>query len=240
MAFKDRINKNKKDAKGIFAVIGGHRLAGKSTLAGSLPGKTLMLQTELLETGSRSAKALSEKNGYTLDIIDVKNFKDVLSILEEVTKKDYDNVYIDSLTSLLDVQFVEDGMDKLKGNNIWDGFRKLGDKGVEFLMACKNIVDNKGINIFTTIAYKVKFDSDGETVDVQYDMKGQMTLGTLHKVCPIIVTVGKVNTEKDGLVRCLYTYDNGKYPGRIDYLLEEDNPKIIKPDLSLVLKLVNC
>ena len=54
--------------RGIFGAITGLRLAGKSTLAGTLPGKTAMLTARLFETGSGSAIALAKQLGNYIDV----------------------------------------------------------------------------------------------------------------------------------------------------------------------------
>ena len=41
--------------KGVFIIIKGTRLSGKSTIAGTLKGKSILAQAALLETGSNSA-----------------------------------------------------------------------------------------------------------------------------------------------------------------------------------------
>ena len=49
--------------KRLFCVVAGPRLGGKTTIAGTLPGKTLLLQAAVLESGSRSALKLARERG---------------------------------------------------------------------------------------------------------------------------------------------------------------------------------
>ena len=66
MSVLSRLIAQKAEDKKLFAVVAARRLGGKTTLAGTLPGTTLMLQAAVLESGSNSAKQLAEQRGNKL------------------------------------------------------------------------------------------------------------------------------------------------------------------------------
>jgi hypothetical protein len=72
-------------------------------------------------------------------------------------------------------------------------------------------------------------------------MKGKVSLESLTKLAEAVITILPPGKTEDGAVnRRLLTLNDGLWPGRIDGLLDHQNPGIIEPaDLGALLKLID-
>lgn len=229
----------KKKEKGVFAIVAGLRLSGKSTLAGTLPGKTLLIQAALRETGSASAKRLSEQRKTTLDIVEFNQLSELSEILNEVAGSDYDNVYIDGISAITNIKYNEPAVLKsAQGANPWGAFDLIKKTMEDFIMTAKELAETSKKNVFMTLALNPEFDAAGSLIEVKPELKGKATLAIIKGYAPTVLVVRSRKTEKGDTVRELLTRNEGPYSARIDALLDDENPGIVPADLSYVLTLI--
>lgn len=239
MGILSKLAKQEQEA-GIFAVVAGARTSGKSTIPGTLPGKTLMLQAALLETGSKSAKNLAKELGNDLTVISFDSVAQLTEILQDPDVKDFNNLYIDGLSAITDQIFATPEVKKATRKNTWDGFRELWVAATDLLLLAKEMSTSQ--NVFFSLAVKEKYDSNGTLIAVEPETKGNATIGSIQKLCPtILYTVAEVYETEEGEIvteRKLITGYRGVYAGRIDSLLDKQNPGILPADLSQVIALI--
>lgn len=239
MSILDRINTAHKN-HGVFGLVGAERIGGKSTLAGTLPGRTLFLQASGLETGSKSAATLAARNGNQLDIVAFTSLADLTTLLDDPEIEAYDNLYVDSLSAVTELKYAEPAIQILMKKNTWDGFREIGTAMSSFILKCKKMAEDTGMNVFMTLGYNTKRDANGALVELVPACMGNKTLAEIKKLCPVTVSLRTVITEKGESERQMITKSVGPYPGRIDTLLDDENPGILPADLSLLLNLVKA
>jgi hypothetical protein len=219
--------------KKLFAVIAGPRLGGKTTIAGTLPGKTLLLQAAILESGSRSAEALARKRGNQLKVDMFMDIVDLRAKLEKEAKsKDYDHIFIDGFSAINDMRWGSNDMQDMYKRDQWGAFGKHGQDMKSLLQWMKGYTyEPFGKNVFLTCALK------GEGADVELECKGKVAVTEITKLGEAVLTVMQVPAE-EGQKRVMITRSYNNWPGRIDGILDEDNPGWLAPDLSLVLNLL--
>lgn len=238
----DKVKKQKKpESKKLFGVVAGLRLMGKTTLAGTLPGKTLLLQAGILESGSQSAESLAAKLGNELSVLTFHNMTELLDIAAELkTDTEYDNVYVDGLSAITEMKLKEPATAALIRKNVWDGYRELGDFATDVVMHFKELtygqIAKKPKNVFITCALITKQDKSGNVVDVALETKGNVAVTSITKLGECVVTVTSQQTE-EGPVRVLVTKTIDFWPGRIDGILDDNNPGFINANLGDLLKL---
>jgi hypothetical protein len=241
----DRLNKQaKSEGKKLFAVVAGPRLAGKTTLAGTLPGKSLLLQAAVLESGSESAKALATLRGAELAVLTFTSVAELKEIIADLrTDTAFQNVYVDGVSALTEMKVTEPKIAaKMKTDN-WAAFRELGDDMRSLLKELKELTYSEKAklpkNVFLTCALAVKLDKNGTIVDVSLEAKGNVTVTEITKLGEAVLTVmPPVRTEQGEGQHRLITKSQEWWPGRIDGLLADKNPGVIEPaDLSKVLEL---
>ena len=97
-------------------------------------------------------------------------------------------------------------------------------------------------NVFFTMAMKEIRDSQGYTVESKPDIKGNATLGSIQRLCPVIMhAVAEVYETDEGTTRVdrkLVTGYKKVIAGRVDHFLDGENPDVIEADLSKVLTLL--
>jgi hypothetical protein len=231
------------EGKRLFCVVAGPRLGGKTTLAGTLPGRTLLLQAAVLESGSESAKALAERNGHELDVVNFTTADELLAVLKELeSDKSYDNVYVDGLSALTEMKLRDPKIAKVIKTNVWDGYRELGEAANEVILQLKALTyaekAAKPKATFLTCALKIKQDKSGNVVDVELETKGNMAVSAITKLGEAVVTVLPAQrTENGEIPHRIITKTQDFWPGRIDGLLSDQNPGELAADLSKVLEL---
>lgn len=236
------INDMKKQDKetGIFAVVAGARTSGKSTIPGTLPGKTLMLQASVLETGSKSALGLAKELGNDLTVLSFDTVQQLGEYLEDSDLKKFDNLYIDGLSAITEQLYADPAIGKVLKKNVWDGFREIWEQATRVLLTTKKL--SQDINVFFSLAIKEKWDRDGNLIAIEPEIKGNATMGEVKKLCPtILYTIGNAYDDEDGkthVKRQLVTGYMGVYAARIDSLLDHQNPGIMDADLGKVIALI--
>jgi hypothetical protein len=211
MSFKDRIKRN--DVGGLYGVVAGLRLLGKTTLAGTLPGKTILFQAQLLETASSSAEQLAKELGNSLDTIEFSSVGDLRELLLSKETKTYDNVYIDGLSAVSEMIYNGREIQALLKKNQWEAFREIGDELREFQLMCKQFTIDTGKNLFMDPV-----------------VKGQVALEAIKKYAPVVVAVTNEMDESGNLHRFIITKSDGVYPARIDSVLDHNNPGRFEAD----------
>ncbi len=248
MSILDRLKaQDNQEGKKLFGVVAGPRLGGKSTLAGTLPGKTLMLQVAVLESGCESAKALAAKLGHALDVLSFTSMDDLGSIVKElVTDTTYDNIYIDGLSALTDIKLREPRIAALVKKDVWAGYRELGEDVNAVLLAMKSLTyaanTKKPKNVIVTCALAVKTGTNGNITDVSLEAKGNVAVSSVTQLGEFVVTVLPPIATETGSTghRMLTRTVDGIWPGRADGVLDEDNPGMIAPaNLGELFKLIN-
>lgn len=231
-----------KGTKGIFAIVKGTRLSGKSTLAGTLPGNSILAQAALLETGSNSAESLAKKLNNKLAVLEFKTVEELIDILKEFkTLEGYDNLYIDGITAVTELKYKEPRINRKVnggGNLVWEGFREIAEATEALIESCKGITETSTKNVFLTLSLDPKHDSNGDLIELIPITKGQSTLGKLERYGNNTVAIRSRTTEKGELVREILTKNHGPYTARIDSLLDDGNPGVLPADLSKLINLI--
>ena len=233
---------NEPTTSGVFGIVAAPRLYGKSTLAGTLPGKTLFLQAARIETGSQSAKKLALEYGHHLDVRAFSSLAQLFKILPAVAASDYDNLYIDGITAVTEMKYGEPEIQKMLKKDNWGAFREIGKVMYDFILECKGLSEDTGKNVFLTLALDPQFDSVGNIVSIKPEVKGNATLSHIKGMCPVIVVPVETTTEDGKSQRILITQSDGVWPARIDNLLSHENPGSVLVDgagngLATVIKL---
>lgn len=222
---------------GIFGVVCATRMSGKTTLAGTLPGKTLLLQAALLETASKAAVRLGSKLGNEVTVKEWSNLAELRELTSSTAHlSQYDHIYIDGISAMTELLEVQPDIAKVMNKNTWDGFRLLGRQMTELLLGLKTLSMNSKLNVLCTMAMDATLDPNGNVAALKPVAKGNVTLAQIQKICPIVLTL-VVGEDEDGkTIRHMVTRNQGVYPGRIDDILEEDNAGTMPADLSLLLE----
>jgi hypothetical protein len=234
----------KVENKKLFAVVASKRLGGKTTAAGTLPGRTLLLQAAVLESGSESAQKLASNKGNELHVVNFMNVNELIQYAEELLKdEDFDNVYIDGVTAITEQLTSDPKIAAIIKKNVWDGYAAVGAGVTDVMLALKKLTysehTKKPKNVFVTCSLTTKNDANGNITDVELEAKGRVAVSQITKLGEAVITIVKVQTE-NGEVRSLLTKSQGHWPGRIDGILDDENPGLIEEaDLSQVLALVN-
>lgn len=244
MSVLARLKANKPAEKKLFGVVAGRRTSGKTTLAGTLPGKTLLIQAGVLESGSKSAETLAKNNGNELTVVTFHSLTDLTDLLTELkADTEFDNIYLDSLTAVTEIKYDESDVQRMLKKDNWAAFREIGKAASDVLLQAKSLTYNeqtkKPKNVFVTMAVNIKTDANGNTIDLVFESKGNKAASEVIKLGEAVVTVVTVQSD-NGPERKLVTRSVDFFPGRVDGLVDENNPGMIEADLSQLLKLINA
>ena len=227
--------------RGAFVAILGQRLSGKSTIAGTLPGKSAMFTARIFETGSASAQTMADRNGATLDVYEFSNGKELTALVKEAVAEGYENIFIDGVSGLTEILFRLPEISKAITKSAWDGYAMLGDQVEDVLLSLKEIAEKDGgPNIFVTAAIEPKYDQAGNVIEMMVESRGKSVLKGLRRLFPVVVSLIPAYDE-NGIkldVPDLLCKTDGVYPGRIDSLLAQDNPGVLNADLSALISLI--
>lgn len=220
--------KKLKQVSGVFAVVAGTRISGKTTSLGTLPGSTLLLQAELLETGSNSAGKLARRNGGQLEIETFTSVADLMDKLQVAGKSGkYDNIAVDSISAVTTMKYNEPEIQAQVKKDNWGAFRAIAQSMQDFMLSLKKLTITDGINAFMTLGLKAKFDAVGNIIDLEPELKGNATLSFIQSLCPTVVYTRVLIGEDGKPIRELITAPDGVFNGRIDNLLDDENPGVI-------------
>lgn len=239
MGLIDKLRKQKQESSGFMAAIGGARLSGKSTLAGTLPGSTLVIQPAGIEAGNTSPVELGKKLGNKVDLIEIESHLQIFEVLTDKEVLAYDNIYVDGISAFTEMVYGSPEFQKKSVKNKWDGFDYIKDQSTKLVALCKEISAAHDKNVFVTYSLKEKTDENGNVTSVEMDAKGNATKTLVEGKSPNVLAAVAVNKDDGSLVRGLITKNNGPYVGRLGNLLDEDNPgKIIPANLAELLTIV--
>ncbi len=230
----------KQKAKGVFGIVAGTRLAGKSSLAGTLPGNTLLMQAAVKETGSESAKKLAEKLGNKLEVIGFGSVKDIMAVIKEFPGLGFDNLYVDGISAITEMRHEEKEVQAMleSPKGPWGAFDAIKQTMHTFIEESKRVSEEHGKNVFLTLALDPVLNEAGQVVELKPALKGKATLAEIKKYGNSVLVVTARLDEQGQTVRELITKTRGPYSARIDTLLDSENPGIMPADLSKVLKLI--
>lgn len=237
MGILDRINTDAART-GIVSIIAGARFSGKTTLAGTLTGNTLLLQAKAIEAGYGAAKELAVSNGNKLDSIEFETLEDLNGLLAEASNLDYNNIYIDSMSAVTDMRMSEPYMVKMEKLDRWKAYGLLANEMKDLIINCKNVASNTGKNVFITLALEEVLSPEGYVTAVKPITKGQKVMDYIKGMCPVFVTSRVVYDDKNNLIRQLVTKSDGPYPGRIGTKLDANNPGILEHNLTTLVNLI--
>lgn len=227
--------------RGIFAAILGTRLSGKSTIAGTLPGKSAMLTAKTFETGSGSAEKMAKDLGASLDVFEFSSAKDLVAMAKEAAAEGYENIFIDGASGLTEVLYRTPEISKKMVTNQWDAYALLADHVEDALLAIKDLTDKDGgVNVFVTASVEPKYDQAGNVIEMVIESKGKSVIKNLRKIFPVVVTLRPMYDENGHKLDApeMVTKTDGVYSGRIDSLLNQDNPGLLNADLRDLINLV--
>jgi hypothetical protein len=88
-----------------------------------------------------------------------------------------------------------------------------------------------------TLAVDTKTDASGSAIEMVPVLKGKASLAEFTRPAPTIVSLAARQTE-NGLERIMLTSNASHYVARVNGILDEVNPKVIEPDLSKLLSLM--
>ena len=230
--------------KKMFGIIAGPRLGGKTTLVGTLRGTTLMLQAAVLESGSESAKKLAANSDNQLVVVTFESIKQLTDILKELeTDTRFDNLYLDGVSALTEMKDREPAVQRMKAKNIWDAYGAIGEATTEVLLLAKGLTyatTTKPKNVFVTCALEVSHDDKGSVNEVKLSAKGRVAVSQITKLGESVITVLPPLTTEEGTTgHRLITKTLSYFPGRIDGVLDAENPGVIQPaNLQTVIDMV--
>ena len=228
--------------KKMFAIVLGQRTSGKTTIAGTLPGKSLLLQAAVLESGNESAKVLAKQLKNDLVAHSFETLTELRSILTELEQDTvFDNVYVDGLGAITEMKAAEPAVIAAAKRDVWASYREIANDATEFLLKAKALTYpskvKKAKNVFVTAALDVMTDPNGMPIGVELVAKGRVATSMATKLGEAVLTVVQVQGEK-GPERKIITRTQGVMPGRIDSILDSANPGMVEANLATVLNLV--
>jgi energy-coupling factor transporter ATP-binding protein EcfA2 len=228
-----------------YILVMGKSTSGKSTLCGTLSGRTLFLEVKGKEFGGQSAAAMARSRGNQVDVVTLGSVKEFLALAEELKlDMEYDNVVLDSYSALTFLIADEPEVEQVivgKKGNTFQAFDKIRFDTAKVHRAISDLtyatVAKKPKVVVCTVAFDVKQDGNGAPADLLIVQKGRASYQEYTRSAPTIVTLAAQNTET-GLKRVMLTANAGIYLGRVNGLLDSANPKIMEPDLAALLTLM--
>jgi len=227
-------------------LVTGRSGTGKTTLAGTLPGRTLLLQVAGKEYGAETAMAQAKVNGNVLDSIALSSLSDFIKVATEL-KLDtvYDNVYVDSLSGLTflaadDPEIAQMLQVKKPGANPFVGYSRIQaeiDKVHKAFSELLYAPSKKPKNIIFSLAIEPKLDASGLPAEISPVMMGRASYSVFTRPAPTILVLATKNTET-GTERVMLTSNVGPYIARVNGLLDAVNPKMIEPNLATLFTLI--
>ena len=239
MSILDELRKKKSNSgAGLFGIITGFRTSGKSTIAGTLPGKTLMLQAAVRETGSNSAIALAAERKNHLEILSFDTVPELMAMIHDFHKHPFDNLFIDGISAITEIRFEEPEIQAITLKNQWDGYAAVKKTMHTAIFDAKKVSVDHGKHVFMTLAIDPVLNEAGAIVEMKPNLVGRATLQEIKKYGNAVMVVRSRLGDKGETIRELVTKNDGPYSARIDTLLDHENPGTMPADLSIVLKYV--
>jgi hypothetical protein len=150
---------------------------------------------------------------------------------------DYDNIFIDGISAVSAMKADEPAVEKLSKTNVWEAYKIIGDSMRDFIFLCKEI-STSGKNVISTLALTPEINANGSLTGLKPVTKGKVVLQEISGKVPIFVTLRLADTDKGETKREMVTLSDSIYPGRIDSLLDDNNPRVMDADLGKLLNLL--
>lgn len=233
----DKIS-NKTENSGFFCAVTGCRLSGKSTLAGTLPGKTILIQPSDVEAGNLSPKQLAEANGNELTLVMFSSIDEAMDILDDPDLLEYDNIYFDGISGTTEMLYDSPAFAIKSKANKWDGFAYIGKTIRNLIAKFKELAELHNKRVFITMALDVKLDGNGEPAETKLVAKGNITRSEIEGKVPNVICTIEHLDDKGNTVRQLLTRSVGPFLCRLGDLLDDANPGVIDANLVDLLTLV--
>lgn len=237
MSILKRLLEQKKNPDALFCCVYGYSTAGKSTLAGTLPGKTLIIQIKNLETGSKSALQVAKQLGNNVSIVDIESDKELISLFKEIKETDhgFDNIYVDSLSAFTEMFIRQPEIKLLAGKDRWAAFNRLADAIFNIIIEAKKLSNSsetkKPCRMFMTLA--VENDKEGKLVP---SIVGTASIKHIFRKFPSILYLHQHVDEENTKVRYLYAQSNTiNLPTRLDSVLDTGKELIFHANLKDVI-----
>ena len=236
----------KQETEKPYILVVGRSSAGKTTLSGTLSGRTLLIQPKGKERGAQTAISMAKTRGNEVVAVSVSSVSEILQLAEELkTDKSFDSIYLDGLTALTflvaEDPIISELLEAKKGSaNPFLGYEKIRAEVAKVNKALSELTYasvTKPKNVIVTLAIDIKTDMNGAPLECVPAMRGKASFTEFTRPSPTIVTLASRQTEQ-GLERILLTANNGIFLGRVNGILDEVNPKVIEPDLSKLLSLM--
>lgn len=158
----------------IVGLIVGESGIGKTSLAGTLEGKTLIASAE---SGLLCLNKFSKEVKENIDFVEITSIEDLMSFFELINSKEaiekYDNLFIDSLTEIGEMILAE----LKKDPKIKDGFALYGKNNEIFTWFVKELRDNSKYNVWFTCLNA--FEKDGVELKEIFNFPGSKTKDNL-------------------------------------------------------------
>lgn len=228
LTLSDRIaqSKNKKTK---FILSAGLRFGGKTASLGTLPGKTLLAIVGNKESGAEGAIKVAEECGNTIDVVDVVDGSDILTVTRDALEAGYDNVAVDGLSAVTEVEAEKPKVKKMLnagGNSVFAGWRMIGTEVIDMIQGLKALSSEFNKPVVLTMALKdPKADASGNIGVLEGDVKGQMSLSHIKGKCAYFVCARQASDKEGKPVFILQTKSDDLYPARLDGVLAKDLPK---------------
>lgn len=140
---------------GLKVLLYGSSGVGKTTMIGTLPGKTLLLNAE------NGVLVLKDcPNAKNIDIIDVKTVPDIVSVYQSLLSGElsgYDNIVLDSLSEIGEAMFTQIELDPNVNKEYGGLYTTFRSRMVELIKAFRDL---KGYNV-VLIALADQVDLNG-------------------------------------------------------------------------------
>jgi len=199
------------------ALIFGESGVGKTTLASTLSGKTIIIS---MESGLLSLKS------FDIDYVEINDLSELRDILSQLSGSDYDNIFIDSLSEIGQLFFSSAKKKYPEDRQTMKLYGHLLETMTSFIKYCRDI--NK--NIFFTALQKTTQDESGKMFRVP-DLQGSIAVK-----CPAFfdfVFNYQIVDFDEKQVRCLITdKQSGTIAKDRSGMLEQYE----QPDLSIIIK----
>lgn len=178
----------------VVGMVVGPSGIGKTSLAGTLEGKTLIASAE---SGLLCLKKLPKEKWKDIDVWEIKNIEDLKSFFLECmkpeTKKKYQNLFIDSLTEIGERILTELKADPKLGDDkmLLKMYGKFNDDFAKYVKALR---DMKPYNVWFTCLNA--YEKDGLEMKEEFKFPGAKTKDSVKSWLDIVLKYEVIEKEE--------------------------------------------